>query len=619
MKETKILKDAVLNSIDVEPEKKDDIKNSVGIEKTLNKPVKKNLFKKMFGTRKATIISLSGVLSFALIVVFSSVTYINFLNTPVYQGMEARALSDMISLSYNAPFTNMESEMIDQIEDEIGVEMAEGISYYASKSETILITVKISNPNFYEILSFTLNGRLYQTFEFQDGSNSEQIIIRFNVQDTSGIQSVTIDAIKYVQDTSIKNARFEADKTIQIGVLHEDVPSIENMSTVVETTNFGISFVALDPALLIDINTGLNLYLFDGTRIVEITKLTLGRNVIPYSNLRMGQTYEYAIVGTFDILDGNGKRAFILHQDTVETQKGFDLVDIESNYEKVDFKVNSMDQYNGEIMKIELLENGTVVKESATLDLVDQTFDQLKSNTDYLVRLTYDYTIIENGQNVVVTDTVEEVFKTGLRPNPTADLVSLDVSQETMDFEISITDTMDNGSILTTQIFKGTDQIISQNGLVKNISNLLSNTDYRLVIEYQYDLEDNQGFRTMTFEYTFKTLEKIAPTVTFTSAVALSNTLYTFFSIEDGDNLLILVGFELYLNDTLLEFKDSGYTLNPANGEGIITGDISFTVTANGTYRVVAIYQYDLNDGNGVRNINDTNRLIHDNYITYIK
>lgn len=614
----KQIKKTFLDSIEVTTEVKENIKKSIGVEKTMNSIRKVSILKKLFGTRKAMILTLSTALSVVLIATISSITYINFLNTPVYQGMEARALSDMISLSYSNPSQTMDTDLIDQIEDEIGVELAEGIGYYATKSETILITVKIDNPNFYEILSFTLNGRLYQTFEFQDGSNSEQIIIRFNVQDTSGIQTITIDAIKYVQDTSIKNARFEADKTISIGVLHEDVPSISNVSSVVETTNFGISFVALDPAQLIDMNTGLNLYLFDGNKIVGITKLTLGRNVIPYSNLRMGQTYEYAIVGTFDILDGNGKRAFVLLQDTVETKQGFDISSIVSNYEQVEFDVNSLDQYNGEITNIELLENGTVVAQSSDFE-TEQKFTDLKSNTDYTIKVSYEYTIIENNQNVVLTDTVEQAFKTSIRPNPTASYSILQITQSSVDFDILIEDTMDNGSVLKTQIFQGNTLVLEFLGLDKSIPSLLSNTNYRIVIEYQYDLEDNQGFRIMNFEYLFKTLEKEKPEVKFTSAVALSNTLYTFFSIEDKDDIMTLVSFELYLNDVLIETKTSGYALNPKNEQGIVTGDIAFTISSNGTYRVVAVYQYDLNDGLGIKNVDNTNRLIHDNYITYIK
>lgn len=614
----KQIKKTFLDSIEVTTEVKENIKKSIGVEKTMNSIRKVSILKKLFGTRKAMILTLATALSVVLIATISSITYINFLNTPVYQGMEARALSDMISLSYSNPSQTMDTDLIDQIEDEIGVELAEGIGYYATKSETILITVKIDNPNFYEILSFTLNGRLYQTFEFQDGSNSEQIIIRFNVQDTSGIQTITIDAIKYVQDTSIKNARFEADKTISIGVLHEDVPSISNVSSVVETTNFGISFVALDPAQLIDMNTGLNLYLFDGNKIVGITKLTLGRNVIPYSNLRMGQTYEYAIVGTFDILDGNGKRAFVLLQDTVETKQGFDISSIVSNYEQVEFDVNSLDQYNGEITNIELLENGTVVAQSSDFE-IEQKFTDLKSNTDYTIKVSYEYTIIENNQNVVLTDTVEQAFKTSIRPNPTASYSILQITQSSVDFDILIEDTMDNGSVLKTQIIQGNTLVLEFLGLDKSIPSLLSNTNYRIVIEYQYDLEDNQGFRIMNFEYLFKTLEKEKPEVKFTSAVALSNTLYTFFSIEDKDDIMTLVSFELYLNDVLIETKTSGYALNPKNEQGIVTGDIAFTISSNGTYRVVAVYQYDLNDGLGIKNVDNTNRLIHDNYITYIK
>ena len=40
--------------------------------------------------------------------------------------------------------------------------------------------------------------------EFQEGSNSNQIIVKFETSNLSGIQTITIDAIKYVDDTTIK-------------------------------------------------------------------------------------------------------------------------------------------------------------------------------------------------------------------------------------------------------------------------------------------------------------------------------------------------------------------------------------------------------------------------------
>lgn len=55
-------------------------------------------------------------------VVFASITYVNFLNTPVYQGMEAKGLSEMLSLNYQLPSKTLSTELIEEIEDEIGVE-----------------------------------------------------------------------------------------------------------------------------------------------------------------------------------------------------------------------------------------------------------------------------------------------------------------------------------------------------------------------------------------------------------------------------------------------------------------------------------------------------------------
>ena len=57
--------------------------------------------------------------------------------------------------------------------------LQEGISLYANPKEEIVVTVQIDNPKSFEILSFTLNGRLYQSYEFLEGSNSTQILVKF--------------------------------------------------------------------------------------------------------------------------------------------------------------------------------------------------------------------------------------------------------------------------------------------------------------------------------------------------------------------------------------------------------------------------------------------------------
>lgn len=99
-------------------------------------------------------------------------------------------------------------------------EVFESETYYAMPGEDIYIYVHISNPNEYEILSFTLNGVKYSSYMFEPGSDLETLILKCNVGDVEGVMQYTIDAIKYVDGEAIKDVRMKGDQTIEVMVGH---------------------------------------------------------------------------------------------------------------------------------------------------------------------------------------------------------------------------------------------------------------------------------------------------------------------------------------------------------------------------------------------------------------
>ena len=91
-----------------------------------------------------------------------------------------------------------------------------GGPYYAMPGEDIYIYVHISNPDKFEILSFTLNGTKYSSYMFEAGSDLETLILKCNVGDVEGVMQYTIDAIKYVDGEDIKDVKMEGDRTIEV-------------------------------------------------------------------------------------------------------------------------------------------------------------------------------------------------------------------------------------------------------------------------------------------------------------------------------------------------------------------------------------------------------------------
>ena len=270
-------------------------------------------------------------------------------------------------------------EQIEDLEQQIGVIVDDRIVCYAQPGEVVIITVKIDNPKFFEILSFTLNGKLYQTFEFVDGSDSSQIKVKFTVQETSGLQEITIDAIKYVDDTTIKNVRFEGDKTIKLGVTYQNPPQVTQVNEINNGSNFALSFNVSDVDNLINLTNGLNIYLFDAEKLVYTNKLSLGNNLIPYSNLKLGNPYTYVIMGVYDLYDGLGKKAYVLHQNTFETQNGYTYNLVTPTYDSILLSYNKLEGFDGTLKEINVYKGEELVQTVKIVNNDEKRIDKLQA------------------------------------------------------------------------------------------------------------------------------------------------------------------------------------------------------------------------------------------------
>ena len=147
---------------------------------------------------------------------------------PIYQGMTVSNEAPVVEMATHSSFSmplfgaigmrfgtsgmpNTNKETPETSAPEIS-----GGPYYAQPNEDIYIHVHISNPDEFEILSFTLNGVKYSAYMFETGSNLETLILKYNVGDKEGVQQYTIDAIKYVDGEDIKDVRMEGNRTIEV-------------------------------------------------------------------------------------------------------------------------------------------------------------------------------------------------------------------------------------------------------------------------------------------------------------------------------------------------------------------------------------------------------------------
>ena len=105
------------------------------------------------------------------------------------------------------PHTDHVEELPEEIEElvTITVEADDEVKYYVRPGETFIVEVHIANPDDFEIQSFTLNGKKYANYMFKDGSTMELLLLEVTAPATSGYTSYSIDAIKYIDGTEIKD------------------------------------------------------------------------------------------------------------------------------------------------------------------------------------------------------------------------------------------------------------------------------------------------------------------------------------------------------------------------------------------------------------------------------
>jgi len=64
--------------------------------------------------------------------------------------------------------------------------------YFADPNEFVFIKVYLLNPDNQVILRLTIEGITYKAYQFEEGSHSELLIIRYQVSDQSGIHNLLI-------------------------------------------------------------------------------------------------------------------------------------------------------------------------------------------------------------------------------------------------------------------------------------------------------------------------------------------------------------------------------------------------------------------------------------------
>lgn len=358
--------------------------------------------------------------------------------------------------------------------------------YYADKNQNVFITIKLSNPDSYEILSFTLNGKKYSNYMFENGSDMENLVLKVNVGDVGGIVEYTIDAIKYVDGTEIKDVRMDGNRTVKAGVRASDQTYVNVTNEKKTMTSISFDAQVVDLYSLIEKSGGYaKAVLYDGVNMLtKDIKVGEKTNVV-FDNLAPNTVYQYGVVALYDNLSGNGAKLNTLYKKAVYTDTIVLFKDVQVGKEGIEWGFVWNESFaNKQMSAISLWQNGAKAQD---VDTSATRLDGLKSNNKYTLKATY-----KNLQNQDETIAIE--FVTYAKAVPTVEIANVQSTQTQVSFELNITDTDNVGAISKIELLHGDDEPIVASDLTDcSFANLKSGNIYTIYVEFVYDLNDNKG------------------------------------------------------------------------------------------------------------------------------
>ena len=453
--------------------------------------------------------------------------------------------------------------------------------YYAEPNQDIYINIHIDNPDSFEIMSFTLNGKKYSSYMFEEGSDMETIVLKYNVGDAAGIVEYTIDAIKYIDGTEIKDVIIDGNKTVMAGVKTQNQVSANISGVDIGTNSLTFNANIKDNNALVEFSKGaLKAVLYDGFGIVAEKDLAVGDNSVTFDNLKTNTLYQYAVVGYYDNLSGDGFKMNVLYKDAFYTDSVVLFDNITVGQENISFSFLWHEDHQGKaISTLKLYKENSYIKnvtESAT------SISELLSDTTY--KLVAEYS---NGDK---TESISIEFTTLAKATPEISVISPTKTQTSVGFEIIETDADGVGAVTKIELVHASGTVVADSLDQRTFANLLSNNSYTIKVTYVYDLNNGEGEQTITKELAITTEAKTAPSFTVKNESVTTSSITAEYAIADGDNILSEYKIELY--------KGTALVLENTDKEIDFTGLSYYT-----DYTVKFTYTYDLNDGNGEQTV----------------
>lgn len=394
--------------------------------------------------------------------------------------------------------------------------------YYADKNQNVFITIKLSNPDSYEILSFTLNGKKYSNYMFESGSDMENLVLKVNVGDVGGIVEYTIDAIKYVDGTEIKDVRMDGNRTVKAGVRASDQTYVNVTNEKKTMTSISFDAQVVDLYSLIEKSGGYaKAVLYDGVNMLTKDIKVGEKTSVVFDNLAPNTVYQYGVVALYDNLSGNGAKLNTLYKKAVYTDTIVLFKDVQVGKESIEWGFVWNESFaNKQMSAISLWQNGAKVQD---VDTTATRLDGLKSNNKYTLEATY-----KNLQNQDESIAIE--FVTYAKATPSVTISNLSNTQNTIECDVAYADVDGVGQIESIALFKGEKEVATTSERTHVVFDALEcDTEYTLVVTYKYNLNDGKGEQIATQKakrYTTPQFEFVEATCANTSAVSKGDIIY---------------------------------------------------------------------------------------------
>ena len=475
---------------------------------------------------------------------------------------------------------------------------AEGATpiFYATAGQDFYITVHIDNPDRFEIMSFTLNGEKYSSYMFENGSDMENLILKCNEGDSAGLVEYTIDAIKYVDGTEIKDVEIGGNKTIKVGLYSEAIQPKTTVSG--EKVSYdSISFKAkvTDDYSMITRSEGTataHLYLNDDIVASKDIALTEDTSVV-FDALEPSTEYWLVIVAKYDSFDGKGQFEYVIREKSFRTKTLFsvNISNISFHTADISYTINKDADVN--LITAELFKGSEKVKD---LSLEDQTITELLSDNEYTVKMT----LTKNGK----VYTAEQKFTTNAYPQPDISVAEFSSTFHSISINIELSDKSGLGSYISRIVCS--DNINHEQETDKashTFENLNANTYYYLIFYYKCDKKDGKGeqeFLLMSDDGVLPAIGRIKTKGYSKPSVSISNIVTDYTSIAFDLELSNEYDLDGEITVEVIDRTDGDIPRGLAKGVGRLTFNDLYSGLS---HKIRVKFKGDFRDGQGEKEI----------------